>query len=1015
MFVPVHRLYSRQAQQTPDAPAVRSEGVQLTYRELDLRSNALALELVAGGVARDRIVGVCVERSVEMLVAFLGVLKAGGAFLYLDPVFHPTRLASMCAAAEARLVIASAAGAQALAGADVHRLSCTPGTAAAPPATMGDERSLAYVIYTSGSTGQGKAVGIEQRALREVTLGLRQAYDIRPTDRVLQFASPSWDTAIEEIFPTLLSGATLVLRSERMVESVEFLRGCAAESVSIVNLPTAFWHRLVGDLDDRHRLPRSVRTVIIGGEAVAADRVERWKRRTGAGPRLLNTYGLTEAAAVCTVGELHTPESPAPIGRPLPYVELSVRDEALREVPDEVVGELCVGGPGLARGYLNAPEEQTLRFVPHPEREGQRLYRTGDRGFRRPDGQFVCTGRLDQQLKVGGIRIELGEVEAVLRRHPGVREAVALAQPGGELHPLVAYVVAAGVSPAELRQLAREHLPPAVVPAIVLLDRLPLTTSGKVDRRALPALVSAAPPPVHGEGEQALTALAAEVLGLPDMAPTDDFFALGGHSLLATTLILRARRQLGLEIPFDLMLRHRTPREMYQATRARPPAPPPEEDPSRATENEGIPSIAQARHWRLHRVDPAGVAYNLTWILHLTGELTVQRIEHVLTELVRRHETLRTTFAEPPGEGLRAIVQPPAPVRVEVTEVTTGALLRAALSAMAIEDARKPFRLGAELPFRARWIRGTTRTSALLLTVHHVAVDGWSLSVLAREAAEIDRALVEGRSPRLPELPLRYCDYAAWQRRLVRSARGERQLAYWQERLQSGPMDLDLPHDRSGISARGGHLVRPWTREMSEALRRSAARLNATSFILFLTLLARALGAWSKRTDVLVGTPIANRSRLEFEPLVGLFLNALGLRLDLSGNPTFHELAERVRHTVIEAFSNADIPLEQVFEALGSGSAPRPWFPVMLVVQNTPPVRATFQGLEVEVEEVGPEMVFYDLVLIVKASDEGFGLEWQYNADHFSEERMIEIADRFDAMARSAFEGLLRQGGEGVA
>ncbi|HWL84327.1 MAG TPA: amino acid adenylation domain-containing protein, partial [Polyangiaceae bacterium] len=817
----VHCLFSEQAIRTPQAEAVTAGDARISYADLDRQSNEIAARLRGAGVGYEVVVGLCAERSIDLIAALLGILKAGGAYLYLDPQFPRERLAFMCEDARASVVLVSAGGARALDGLEVR---CVPiaGEYAPLPHNVQDSRqppppsgegwgggelsAMAYVVYTSGSTGRPKGVAIEHHSLSHVARALVDAYDVRPGDRVLQFASPSWDTMVEEIFPTLLVGATLVLRSNDMIETTALVRGCSAHGVTIANLPTAIWHRLVADLEDGLTVPKTLRTMIIGGEPAAPERIETWFARAGARIRLVNTYGLTEAAAVCTLAELSHVESPVPIGAPLPRVGVSIRNEQLEVVGDGVHGEICISGEGVARGYLNRPEATALKFA--PDGSGNRIYRSGDSGFRRSDGQFVCLGRLDDQIKVGGVRVEPGEIAAVLRRHYAVAEAVVLAHDADGDRRLVAYVVlhtSAILPAAHLRAFARDHLPAVMVPEIVLLDALPLTASGKIDRQKLlpkgPAVSDVGRAPASGVVgseplEAALCALAREVTGAASLGPDDDFFDAGGDSLVATRLIVRARRELGLEVSFERILTGRTMRAVAANGRTGARETPSLELHRRDPSDRGeTPSLGQEWYWRVQQSEPETTAHNLTWIVHVRGELDPELVERVLGELVQRHETLRTILAED-DTGLHAIALPHPRIWLRRLDWTEDARTAAHVTAFAERETETPFDLATELPFRATAIKRDESLYALVFCIHHIAIDGWSLGIVAREAEAVYGALRRGEKASLPPLPIAYSDYVAWERALLASEAAEKQLAYWRRQLRGAPSSLALPFDR---------------------------------------------------------------------------------------------------------------------------------------------------------------------------------------------------------------------------
>ncbi|WP_394846946.1 amino acid adenylation domain-containing protein [Pendulispora brunnea] len=993
----VHRLFAAQAVRSPDAEAVVGGGASLSYRELDHRSNEIAAQLRRARVGPDVVVGLCTERSIDMVAALLGILKAGGAYLYLDPQHPRERLAFMCQDTHTKVVLASAAARAAIQNEIAAQWlpieASFEDDGARVPVSPSD---LAYVVYTSGSTGRPKGVAIEHRALSYLTRALVDAFDVRATDRVLQFASPSWDTMVEEVFPTLVVGGTLILRGADMIESKALIAGCAANRVTIVDLPTAIWHRLTSALEeDELALPVTLRTVVIGGEPASPDRVAAWHAHARPDIRLVNSYGLSEAAAVCTIAELTRTEPEIVIGLPLPHVEVTIRNARLEPVSIDVIGEICIGGEGLARGYVNRPEDTASRFV---HVGGQRIYRSGDSGYRRADGQFVCTGRLDDQIKVGGVRIEPGEIEAVFRRHRGVAEVAVRVHATGVDKHLVAHVVLRDSSNhRDILEHVRAHLPPAMVPEIMLYGALPLTASGKIDREKLR---------YEEPVEAALCSLASAVLGGNGLGPADDFFEAGGNSLRASSFIIRARRELGLDISFEQMLRARTMGAIASVTtrvRGRESS---RIEPCKP-EQAGTPSLAQEWYWRIGQhtfhSSAAATAYNMSWVLHIRGPLDPNVVESVMTALTMRHETLRTVFAEDTQAGLRARVLPSPRVTLRRIDWAEHRATSDDVTAFAERDAGMAFDLSGALPFRATLIDRGDSVYALVLCIHHIAVDGWSFGILAREAAIAHRAFQRGEEPCFPPLPIVYSDYAVWERAFATSDAAKAQLAYWRRHLHDAPAIVALPFDRPRPlerAFRGGRIRRVWSGGAWSSVRRLSREQGATPFMILLAMFAASLSGWSGQTDVVIGTPVSGRNRPELEPLVGFFPNTIALRIDLSEEPTFAELVRRVRTVCLGGFANADVSIDQVMAALDVTRL----YSVMLTLQHEAIDRPVFEGLELEVEELEQVTGFHDLLLDVEEQGDGAILVWEYNLDIFDGPTVHRMANDFDIRAMRRLE-----------
>jgi amino acid adenylation domain-containing protein len=1032
---PVHRMIEAQAARTPDAPAIVSGGDSISYAELNRRANRLAHHLRRLGVGPEVRVGVCLERGAELPVALLAVLKAGGAYVPLDPAYPPERLAFMLADSGASVLVAQrrtrdavpAAPAVRLLDLDAARAEIAAGRDDAPADGAGPG-DLAYVIYTSGSTGTPKGVGIEHRALAACLDDSVREYAVGPGDRVLQFHSASFDPAVDEIFATLLAGAAVVPLADALAEPGAFLELCRREGVTLMQLPTAVWHTLVPHLEANPRaLPSALRTVVIGGEQALAGAVAAWRRVSAGRVRLLNSYGPTETTINCTrwdaPGAGDAGEEAAPvvlIGRPVPGCRTYVLDEAMRPLPAGVPGELYVGGVQVARGYLGRPAATAERFVPDPfrGRGGARLYRTGDRARWRPDGALEYLGRVDAQVKVRGFRVEPGEVEAALRRHPGVAECAVVARDAapGEKR-LVGYVVprrdAAAVRPRggldELRAHLRRALPEHMVPgALVPLDALPLTPNGKVDYAALPAPEQA---PADGAWvaprtpvEEVLAGIWAQVLGRERVGAGENFFALGGHSLLATRVVSCIRAALGAELPVRSLFEAPTVAELaarVEAARRDGAAPLPPVVP--VPRGRPLPlSFAQERLWFLHRLEPESAVYNVPTALRLSGALDAAALERALGEVVRRHETLRTTFAEDDGRPVQ-VIHPFAGFTLPVDDLAglgaDGA--RAAARRRAADEAARPFDLGADLPFRAALLRLGDDEHVLLLTFHHVASDGWSTGVLARELAALYAAYREGRASPLPDLPVQYADDAAWQRAHLRGEALERPLAWWRERLAGAPALLELPTDRPRPAVRthqGALEPVALPAALADRLRALARAEGATPFMVILAAFQALLGRQAGTDDVVVGSPVAGRTRGEVEGLIGFFVNTLVLRTGLGGDPSFRALLGRVRQATLGAYDHQSLPFEKLVEELRPerSLAHAPLFQVTFALDQG---EGAWQELaDVRVEELPPavELVKFDLSLALAWREGGLGGYLAYSTELFGPATVRRLLARLE-------------------
>jgi amino acid adenylation domain-containing protein len=962
----VHERFEERAGATPGATALVFEGGELTYAELNARANRLAHRLRALGVGPDARVAICAERGPEMVAALLAVLKAGGAYVPLDPAYPEERLRWLLEDSAPVAVLAHGSLAARFAGAGVPVVELdaeSPAWAAGPETDPGRGAllpdHLAYVIYTSGSTGRPKGVMVTHRTVGRQVTAVQAGFGLEAGDRVLQFASVAFDAAVEEIFGALLTGAALVLRTDAWLEGARgFWSRCAENWVTVADLPTRFWQLLVDE--PSAAIPPCVRLLAIGGEAVEPAALRAWFGGGGDRPPLLNTYGPTETTVNATLREMaDDPATWRSIGRPVANTRVYLLDAWGQPVPVGVAGELYIGGGQLARGYLDRPGLTAGRFVPDPfaRQPGARLYRTGDLGRWLRDGSIEFLGRTDFQVKIRGFRIELGEIEARLAEHPAVRDAVVMARedtPGDRR--LVAYCVAGeDVDVDSLREHLAGRLPPYMVPAaFVRLDAFPVTAGGKVDRRALPApegdalaLRYEAP---EGETEQAVADIWAEVLRVERVGRGDSFFDLGGHSLLAVQVISRVRQRLQVEVALrDLFTRSVLAdfaRGLETASRAELPAIEP------VQRGADLPlSFAQQRLWFIERLEGAGAAYHIPVRQRLRGELDRAALRRALDRIVDRHEALRTTFAEVDGEPVQRIAPAGASpfhfVEHDLRGLADGG---AELHRLSVEEAGSPFDLQRGPLIRGRLVRIGDDDHVLLITMHHIVSDGWSMGVFTRELGALYGAFRAGRPDPLPPLPVQYADYAAWQRHWVEGEVLREQADYWREALAGAPELLELPADRPRPARQdftGATVGLVLDDALSAALKELSRRHGTTLFMTLLAGWAAVLARLSGQDDVVVGTPTANRGREEIEGLIGFFVNLLPVRVALSDAPTGAALLARVRERALGAQHHQDIPFERVVEIVHPvrSMAHAPLFQAMFTWQNAPGGGAGLPGL----------------------------------------------------------------------
>ncbi|HEX3528164.1 MAG TPA: non-ribosomal peptide synthase/polyketide synthase [Thermoanaerobaculia bacterium] len=1030
---PLHRLFEEQAKRTPEAVAAVCDGSSLTYGGLDARANRLARHLRRHGVGPDVPVAVCVERSLDLIVALLAVLKAGGAYVPLDPAYPPERLVflledALAAAASPVLIthgdlaaLFPAESAPVLARTRIVRLDADSVALAAersgPLADAPPVAAAAYVIYTSGSTGRPKGVLVTHENVVRLFAATRDHFSFAPADIWSVFHSYAFDFSVWEIWGALLTGGRAVMVPYWISRSPDsFYELLVREGVTVLNQTPSAFRQLIqadGQATDALRRGLAVRLVIFGGEALDLAGLEPWIARRGAErPRLVNMYGITETTVHVSYRPLSADDprrAPAsPIGAPLPDLRIYLLDSRGSLVPLGAPGEIHVGGAGLARGYLGRPGLTAERFVPDPfgAEPGRRLYRSGDLALYRQDGSLDFLGRADHQVKIRGFRIELGEIEAALVRHPAVREAAVLLVGGGDDRRLVAFLVpAGGAAPAaaELRDWLLGRLPDYMTPAaFVRLDALPLTSNLKLDRQALESLAGTAADAGGSTSaevaprtltEQVLAATWAEVLGLDAVDVRASFFDLGGHSLLATRLVSRIRRAFSVEIPLRDVFEAPTVEElavridgMLRGGEERRMPPPLEQVPRGGA----LPvSSGQRRMWFLHELAPDSPVYHLPAVLRLSGALDVAALRDAFSEIVRRHEVLRTRFSLAGGEPMQTI-EPPTPLALPVADLAGLPPEARAAEArrLAAELNRRPFDLRTDTLLRVALLRLDGGESLLVATMHHIASDGWSIGVLLREVEVLYQAFRTGAVSPLPELLFQVADFAAWQRRWLDSGLLGTQVAWWKGTLVGELPPLELPADRPRPrlqSVRGATVTVALPPRLAADARRLGYRSDASPFMTFAAAFAALLARYTGQDSLCLGVPISGRNLAEIEGLIGFFVNTLVLRLDHSGDPSFHALLDRVRAAALGAFQHQDVPFERLVEEIQPERdlSRSPLFQTMLVFQEEAPRLPVLPGVAVTPVPAENPTTKLDLTLVVERTPEGYSVGFEYCTDLF--------------------------------
>ncbi|WP_073666097.1 pyoverdine non-ribosomal peptide synthetase PvdD [Pseudomonas aeruginosa] len=1021
----LQQRFEEQARQRPQAVALILDEQRLSYGELNARANRLAHCLIARGVGADVPVGLALERSLDMLVGLLAILKAGGAYLPLDPAAPEERLAHILDDSGVRLLLTQGHLLERLprqAGVEVLAIDglVLDGYAESDPLPTLSADNLAYVIYTSGSTGKPKGTLLTHRNALRLFSATEAWFGFDERDVWTLFHSYAFDFSVWEIFGALLYGGRLVIVPQWVSRSPEdFYRLLCREGVTVLNqTPSAFKQLMaVACSADMATQQPALRYVIFGGEALDLQSLRPWFQRFGdRQPQLVNMYGITET----TVHVTYRPVSEAdlegglvsPIGGTIPDLSWYILDRDLNPVPRGAVGELYIGRAGLARGYLRRAGLSATRFVPNPfpGGAGERLYRTGDLARFQADGNIEYIGRIDHQVKVRGFRIELGEIEAALAGLAGVRDAVVLAHDGVGGTQLVGYVVADSAEDAErlresLRESLKRHLPDYMVPAhLMLLERMPLTVNGKLDRQALPqpdaSLSQQAYRAPGSELEQRIAAIWSEILGVERVGLDDNFFELGGHSLLATRVISRVRQEQQLDASLKALFERPVLEAFAQGLERTTDAV--STIPLADRQQPLALSFAQERQWFLWQLEPESAAYHIPSALRLRGRLDVDALQRSFDSLVARHETLRTRFRLEGGRSYQQ-VQPAVSVSIEREQFGEEGLIER-IQAIVVQ----PFDLERGPLLRVNLLQLAEDDHVLVLVQHHIVSDGWSMQVMVEELVQLYAGYSQGLDVVLPALPIQYADYALWQRSWMEAGEKERQLAYWTGLLGGEQPVLELPFDRprpARQSHRGAQLGFELSRELVEAVRALAQREGASSFMLLLASFQALLYRYSGQADIRVGVPIANRNRVETERLIGFFVNTQVLKADLDGRMGFDELLAQARQRALEAQAHQDLPFEQLVEALQPerNASHNPLFQVLFNHQSeirsvTPEVQ--LEDLRLEGLAWDGQTAQFDLTLDIQEDENGIWASFDYATDLFDASTVERLAGHWRNLLR---------------
>ncbi|MBF1989859.1 non-ribosomal peptide synthetase [Fischerella thermalis] len=1033
----IHQLFEEQVEKTPDQIAVVFGDEELTYAELNFQANQLAHYLQKLGVKPEVVVGICVERSPKFIISLLAVLKAGGAYLPLDPTLPQEALQFRLQDAQVSLLIRDwGLGTgdwenQVNLENDWENFSQE---STENPINNTKPENLVYVIYTSGSTGKPKGVAVEHQQLLNYLYGILPKLQLPAHASYANVSTFAADLGNTVIFPCLCSGGCLHIVSwERASDPTALAAYFRRHPINCLKIVPSHLAALLSS-ECMEILPRQL--LILGGEAADWDLIEKIEKNA---PhcRIINHYGPTETTVgvlTYSVGEKIQETATVPIGKPLANTQVYVLDAHLQPVPLGIAGELYIGGESLARGYLNHPELTAEKFITNPFSDGkQRLYKTGDRVRYLSDGNLEFLGRLDDQVKIRGYRIELGEISTALSQHPAVRESVVIAREDISTEKrLVAHIVPTTHATADMdfRNFLKAKLPEYMIPAsFVILKALPLTANGKLDRKALPA-----PEDIVSRGttfiaprtpvEEVLAGIWVQLLGVSQVSIDDNFFDLGGHSLLATQVISRIRITFGVEIPLPLLFESTNlaalavqieiaMRGEQQASTEGSAAPIATITPVPRDKNLPL-SFAQQRLWFFDQFEPGSPSYNLPRTVRLQGKLNIDALSASFNEIIKRHEILRTSFVISDGQPIQ-VISDFSNLELPVVDLQSIPLQEreAELYHLAKEEAQTGFDLTQAPLLRAKLLQLDAEEYVILLTLHHIVSDGWSTDILIREVAALYTAFSAGKPSPLPQLPLQYADFALWQQQWLEGEALKNQLAYWQQQLSGELPILQLPTDRPRPTVQtyaGKTLSFVLPKSLTEGLKTLSKQEGVTLFMTLLAAFKTLLYRYTNQTDILVGSPIANRNRAEIENLIGFFVNTLVLRSNLSGNPTFRDLLKQVREVALGAYTHQDLPFEKLVEEIQPerNISHNPLFQVMFVFQNVPKTTLELPDLNLAVLDINSEIASFDLCLIMEESEQGLRGDLEYNTDLFDTERMNRLVGHFCTL----LEGIITNAGQ---
>jgi amino acid adenylation domain-containing protein len=1034
----IHQRFEKQVEKTPDAIALVFEENHLTYRELNNRANQLAHYLQQHGVEPDRLVGICVDRSLEMIIGLLGILKAGGAYLPLDPAYPKERLQYLLGDSQVSAIVTTEKCLNSLSSHQAKIILLDSDWEVIAKESKENTTSaialsnLAYVIYTSGSTGKPKGVLVTHYNVVRLFAATQDCYNFNQNDVWTLFHSYAFDFSVWEIWGALLYGGRLAIVPYWISRTPEaFYELLKTEKVTVLNqTPSAFKQLIEVEENLNSSEDLSLRWVIFGGEALELQSLKPWfVKHEDSYPQLVNMYGITETTVHVTYRPITMADldgSASVIGRPIKDLNVYLLDRNLQPVPIGVTGEMYISGAGVSCGYLNRPDLTAERFIPNPfsTKPGERLYKSGDKARYLENGEIEYVGRIDNQVKLRGFRIELGEIEAVLNQLPEVATGVVLLREDNPGNPsLVAYLTlqpGQTLTASLLRSEMTSKLPGYMVPsAFVILPKLPLTSNGKIDRKALPA------PDTNqliAEGEylapltptqEILTGIWQEILGLERVGIKDNFFELGGHSLIATRVVSQVRQVFKIDLPLRNLFEkpiladlaqeiEKTALEGNLTSKISPI--------KRISRTDELPlSFAQQRMWFLAQLEPDNPFYNQPTAFRLNGELNISVLKQCFQELMKRHETLRTKFTTVAGKPVQVI---DSAVELRLPVVNLENLDKVAqereIQHLATQEAQRPFNLERDLVVRSLLLRLNPLEHIILFTTHHIVCDEWSIAILVKEIATLYETFLTGKPSPLPALPIQYADFALWQREWLQGEVLAKQLDYWRKQLHDVPR-LDLPTDypRPAIqSYKGATQSLILSEELSQALKAFSQQQGVTLFMTLLAAFQVLLHRYTNQEDIVIGTPIANRNRAETESLIGFFVNTLVLRVNLAGNLSFIELLKRVREVTLEAYTHQDIPFEQLVEELKVERHlnRNPLFDVMFALENSSTEQLNLPGLTLSPLTQKSNTAIFDLILSISETERGLVAGIEYSSDLFNGSAIARMLTHFQVLLEAIID-----------